>query len=551
MTPRRKQWIIRTILISIIIVLTFTIVLGALIVYQPLRIVTFATKRLAPSSEFKADSIGWTSSHSVLIENAQFGSVLKVPRLTISWNWKDLYKNQLEELKFESAELLIDLNQLDQLFGKSGKPSHSIPWLIKKFSIERTNLIMIGLGPEVPPLAINIEGSWEDLPIGGQLSQADLLKKRKVELTNLAIHSPLDLSTTILTIEKVIFDFTFSGLKIHQLEKLTFDKPVVKVDRGLFWFMEALRTANTTRPKTANPGAVWVTQHLSITQGQLDVTRLETFYIDYPFPFELERENFALKDLSLADSQIELDIKDQNIFWANAQMSFVNVHGKVSFNAGEIKTVLEAGKFKERPPIGLVNTLFVEKILWKEMELPNGWVSLVFNKDSVSGALGGEFADGYLNGGMNIGWAIGDPWQIWGSAADIDTGRISNTFNNESFAMNGRAELAFSLNGKGEESLGDLKLVSKSQGTIELRTLDKAIDRIKKNTEGIKQELLTIFVSNLRNYPYDSYTLNAHYNKPDAIMIFESKGKLGSRKLDLSWHGLQNTNQTTNASVSK
>jgi hypothetical protein len=542
-TKGRGRLALRIFLISLCCVVVFLVVLGALIVWKPLRVLDVVAKRVAPGSKFTAKALLWTSSHSVVIEDAQFGDALKVAKIHISWDWTSLRKKRFKMLSLEGAELYVDITRLDELFGKGGstEPATGLPWRLDKLEVQRSGLLMIGLGSEVPPLAIEIAGEWEDVMIGGKASKADLEKKRKIILRQIHLHSPLDLAVTLLKINHVVINFDLMGLQKHSLDSLVISQPVLEVDRGLFWFMDALQRAHEARPKKPAVGPKWMVKNFHIEEGALDITRLEALYFEYPFGFEVTRNDMELSDLSLANFQIELDIPEQNIFWAAPQVSFQGVYGKIEFGKGSAKVVVEQGQVKTQKSHDMVNTLYVNTIHWKETEIKEGWLSLSFDEKSINGTFGGAFADGYLNGGSTFGWTLAEKWYLWGSAADVDTGKISSTFNSDTFAMNGRAALNFKVEGLDSSMIGDLQLNSLSSGLIELRSLDKVLKKIEESTTGIKRETLEIFVSNLRNYPYDKYLLNLKYSKPDAVLHFQSDSKVGFRKLDVNWHGLENT----------
>ena len=102
--------------------------------------------------------------------------------------------------------------------------------------------------------------------------------------------------------------------------------------------------------------------------------------------------------------------------------------------------------------------------------------------------------------------------------------------------------MGFDVEGQIEKLTAKLNLKSKSSGVIEFRTMDKVLERIRHNMGGASRDVAIAFVTSLREYPYSQYDLDVTYIKPDAVLTFRSKGARGSRKLDLTWHGLQNGN---------
>ncbi len=547
----KAKWLrrlIRGVIGLVVLILVLVGILAALLIWRPKDVLLYTVKKIAPESQFTADQVHWKSKQSIVVENASFGKILKVPRMTLTWDWKKLFHQHLEELKLEGARLFVDLEELSKLGdGKNSLKDPSVlqigqPWYLGKLTIERGGLVVIGLGKSVPPLDLEMEGEFKDIPLGGKLSETDLQAKRTVELRQIHIHSPVDLAVTLLTMESIVVEFRFAGLRSRELDSLVFNRPILDIDRGFFWFVEELRKAYVSKPsQPESSGPEWQVHFFEIRDGQLDITRLHEVSIQYPFRFKTSRKDLRLKNLSLAEFQNELEIPNQDLFWEKEQMSFKNIRGKIAFNLGEPQEITaKVGSTAPRPANNVVNTLYVDAIRWKDMELNAPWLSITFDPKLISGNFGGSFAKGYINGGMMCGWSSSEPWRVWGSASDVETGEISNAMDSEVFSMNGRAGLGFDVEGKALELRGDLKLNSLSKGVIQIHSIDILLERIQKNTEGIRRELLETFVGNLKEYPYKNYVLEVKYARPDATVNFNSEGDRGSRKLDLQWHGDHN-----------
>lgn len=548
--PTLAKRILRAGILLFGLLLVLLLLAAALAIWRPTDVGIYLVNHLEPRSRFTADSIRWTSSHSLQIENARFGHVLKAPRIRLQWEWKKLRSRRLKELKLERAEIFLDLKQLP---GSGKGPDSPVktaatggrPWYLDRLLVERGGLMMVGLGESVPPLALEIEGSFEDVPFGGELAETDLQKKRAIELRNIHIHSPLDLAVTVLKMEKAVLEFRYGGLRSRELDSLVFRRPILEVDRGFFWFVEELRKAHASRPAPQpSTGPEWKVRSFRIEEGRLDITRLREISVQYPFEFEVHRENMNLRDLSLANFQIDLNIPNQNMTWEAMGMPFENLRGKISFNLSESRDRADTGP-DPKGANNVVNTLYVDRVRWNRMELADAWLSMTFTPHGIDSAFGGAFASGYINGGVSCGWSGQDPWRVWGSAAEVDAGRISTALGYEVFTMNGHAEMNFDVEGKGADLRGALKAKSLSHGTIQIRSLDHVLDRIRRNTRGVKREMMHAFVESLRDYPYQNYAMEIHYTKPDAVLNFRSEGEPGSRRLDLKWHGRDNGKSRT------
>lgn len=515
-------------------------------VYHPRDFVVHFVNQVAPELEFSAAAVRWTSIRSLEMEEVRLGPILQVPRLTLRWEWRKLWRRRLDELKLDHARVYLDLQQLGRLgaaiAGSTEQPGAvGAPWHLTRLTLERGSFVMVGIGPTVPPLSMEMEGEYLNVPLGGRLSEAERQEKRVIELRQIHIPSSIDPAVSVLSMEHILIEFSFAGLQSHRLESLLFHRPILDVDRGLFWFVEDLRKAEAARGSApAAGGGDWQVRNFLIREGQMNISRLREISIQYPFGFEASRKDLNLQKLSLAQFQIELNIPKQDLAWHAAQIFFKSLHGKIAFNLSETAPSTVPGPTGERPVNDLVNTLQVESIRWKELVIDAAWLVLTFDPTQISGSYGGSFASGYLTGGLTCGWSGAEPWRLWGGAHNVDVGEISDSLKSELGALDGRAGLGFDLRGQETKLDGDLNLRSRSAGTLRVHSLRHLLDRIEKNVEGPKQALLTAFVESVKNYPYRSYELDAHYSRPDASVHFLAEGEQGRRKLDLDWHGGEN-----------
>jgi hypothetical protein len=407
--------------------------------------------------------------------------------------------------------------------------------------LERGGLIMVGLGPTVPPLNMEIDGEFDNVPLGQNLSKTDLEKSRAIKLNNIHIHSPLDLAVTLLRIESVVFEFHMGGIRNRQLDSLIFNKPRLDIDRGFFWFVDELRRSNESKaPSPPSNSPEWKVGLFKIIGGELDINRLREISIQYPFGFETTKKDMPLRNLSLADFAIDLDIPQQDLEWAAKEISFKNIRGKIAFNLDTGQKKLIEHEAGWHPANDMVNTLYVDAIHWKKLVIDSGWITLTFDPKAITSSFGGSFADGYVDGGISAGWSGNEPWRVWGSAADVNAKIISDAFSGEYFVMNGRAGMTFDVHGEMKDLQADMKLNSLTTGEMEIRSLDTLLEKVDKNTIGMRKELLNAFISSLRNYPYLRYDLDLHYEKPDAKLTLHSDSDFGSRQLDVYWHGVKN-----------
>lgn len=503
-------------------------------VLDPAGATNFAARFFTSGFEVRVGSARWTSIHSIAFADVTVGGFLKVPKAELAWSWRRLARRHLAELRLQGAQVSVSLADFAGRGPATAKPSASPggrAWILERLRLERGGLVLVGVAPSLPPLSLEVDGEFRGVPLGLNASPEQRRRVRAIELRSLKVQSPVDCANTLLYVEKLLVEFSLDGLERRELERLRIDRPRIDVDRGLFWFVDELRKATASAP--ARPPAAgeprWRARKLEIAEGRLDITRLREIALKYPLEFQLSQEDVQLEDLSLASFRLELVIPEQDISWPARQLEFRHLGGKIAFNLG---------KGGDGAANDLVNTLHVEQVRWKDLPLDQAWVSFTFAPATITGNFGGRLAKGYLNGGLSCGWSGDEPWAFWGAAADVDAGEFCAALASKHFAMDGRAELKFALKGERRGLDGSLALRSLTKGTMNIEAIDSALDKVEKNTEGVKREALRALLGTLRDYPYDGYSLDVAYHKPDATLALRAEGPLGKRALDLRWHGL-------------
>ncbi|MCC7519225.1 MAG: hypothetical protein IT578_08585 [Verrucomicrobiae bacterium] len=510
-----------------------TVALAALallawVAFDPAGAVTRVSGWLAPDLGLKIAAGRWTSLRSIRFEGVFVGKILTVPKIELRWSWRRLRHRHLDGLRLQGARFSLDLAGLadgDAASANGPPKAAGHAWFLDRLTLERGGLVLLGIAPSLPPLSLEVEGDFRDVPLGMNAGPKGRTRMRTIELRALKVQSPVDFAHTLLYVERLLVEFNLEGLERRQLQRLRIERPNLDVDRGLFWFVDELRKASVAKPKTPAKGPPWRTQKLEITEGRLDVTRLKEVSLEYPLEFQLAQDNVDLESLSLANFRLDLVIPEQNISWAAHEIEFHHLGGRIAFNLGK-------GAAND-----LVNTIHIEQIRWKDLPLDQAWMSFTFTPTILSGAYGGRIAKGYLNGGISCGWSRDDPWDFWGAAANVDAEEVCAALVAKRFAMNGRTELKFAIKGRQSALDAALSLRSLTKGTMNIEAMDLALDKIEKNTQGAKREALRTLLGALRDYPYDRYTLEANYRKPDATLALRAEGPRGKRSLDLRWHG--------------
>lgn len=506
---------------------------AAWVVLHPAGAITRVAGWVAPGLGLKVGSAHWTSVRSLDFGDVSVDEIVKAPKATLRWSWRGLWRRHLADLRLQGVQVSLNLSELASMQpAPSAKTKGLRPpaWFLDRLRLERGGLVLVGVAPSLPPLSLEVDGEFRGVPLGTNVSTEERARVRAIELRSLKIQSPVDFACTLLYVEKLLLEFSLDGLERRELERLRIDHPRLDVDRGLFWFVEEMRKASAARPaKTAVAGPRWRTRKLEIAEGRLDITRLREISLKYPLEFQLSQEDVELESLSLASFRLELMIPEQDISWPARNLEFHHLGGKIAFNLG---------KDAQGRANDLVNTIHIEQVRWKDLPLDQAWLSFTFAPATISGSFGGRFARGYLNGGMACGWSGDDPWAFWGAASDVEAGEICVALASRHFRMDGRAELKFALKGQQAGLDGSLTLHSLEKGKMNIEAIDLALDKIERNTQGLKREALRALLGGLRDYPYDRYSLDANYHKPDVTLALRTEGARGRRSVDLKWHGV-------------
>lgn len=508
----------------------------AWIVLHPAGAIARIAGWFEPDLGLKIRAARWTSIRSIQFTEVAVRDFVKAPKAELRWSWRELPRRHLAELRLQGVQVSVDLSELATIRASPGSlaktGTRQLPaWFLDRLRLERGGLVLVGVAPSLPPLSLELDGEFRDVPLGSNAGPEERARVRAIELRSLKIQSPVDFAHTLLYVEKLLVEFSLEGLDRHELDRLLIDRPRLDVDRGLFWFVEELRKATASAPKKpAATGPRWRTRKLEIAEGRLDITRLREISLKYPLEFQLSQEDVELESLSLANFRLELMIPAQDVSWPARNLEFRHLGGKIAFNLG--KGVVGGAN-------DLVNTIHIEQVRWKDLPLDQAWLSFTFAPATITGSFGGRFAKGYLNGGGSCGWSGDDPWAFWGAASDVAAEEVCAAMASRHFQMDGRAELKFALKGRQAGLGGSLSLRSISKGTMNIEAVDLALEKLERNTTGFKREAFRALLGGLRDYPYDRYAFDATYLKPDATLALRAEGPQGKRTIDLTWHGVK------------
>ena len=183
-------------------------------------------------------------------------------------------RRQFARLDVESGVVMLDRAFRERLAGDGGneRPSEGGlgGWSIAQVDIDRLGIRLSDLGDDIPDVTLLVRTRMHDVPLGG-LALREARQMQRVELSDIALNSPLDPFRPVLHVSTLFADFTIADLLEHQIAGLTIISPTIYLGEDLVWFKDAAR--DSTEGTDANePGPAWTVRRLRVELGRLVVT---------------------------------------------------------------------------------------------------------------------------------------------------------------------------------------------------------------------------------------------------------------------------------------
>lgn len=356
--------------------------------------------------------------------------------------------------------------------------------------------------------------------ITGKLGAAEQL----VELSDLAIPSPRDPFSHVLTLRRVSIRFTLGGLLDKQIQDLTVTSPVVSIGEDLFLYMDQARARMGSAAAPDSPG--WKIQRFEVESGSLVVGSSGRRNYGLPLNFRTVAENVALDDLASLSLRGSLDIPSQDYEFPSYQLEFETEPGDLRFSYPPEKAVSN-----------VVGTVKIKSLRWRQYLATKAWVTATFDREGINSNFGGSLYGGDIAGGFSFFFSEESPWIGWLGGKGVDLKKLTDLMAPQNFSMTGPLEFALQLNAEAK-AIRRVKgwFQSTEPGTMRIGKIDDLLARIPSDWSPVKRDSMRIALESLRDFDYRTGAGSFWFADGQGILDLKLQGPQGSRTFQTVLH---------------
>ncbi len=338
-----------------------------------------------------------------------------------------------------------------------------------------------------------------------------------VELSDLAIPSPRDPFSHVLTLRRVLVRFTLAGLLDKEIQDLTVISPVVSIGEDLFLYMDQARSQMGAASAPESPG--WKIQRFEVESGSLVVGSSGRRNYGLPLNFRTVAENVALDDLASLSLRGSLDIPSQHYKFPSYKLEFQTEPGDLRFSYPP-----------ERSVSNVVGTVKIKTLRWRQYLATKAWVTATFDREGINSNFGGSLYGGEIAGGFSFFFADQSPWIGWLGGKDVDLKKLTDLVAPQNFSMTGPLEFALQTNAEAK-AIRRIKgwFRTTAPGALEIGKIDDLLTRIPSEWAPLKRECMRIALESLRDFDYRSGNGSFWFTDGQGILDLKLQGALGSR----------------------
>jgi hypothetical protein len=403
------------------------------------------------------------------------------------------------------------------------------PFTIGELRLTESRVHLNDLGLGVPPIEFPVETTLHDLvltPGGGPAGQ-DL---QTVELSQVALSSPLDPFFSVLKLDSLFIRFTLAGLWRREIEQVAIVHPILAVGPDLFWYIDRMEqnAAAVPAPVAAvqDTGPAWSIRHFDATSGQFVLALEGQHKLAAPMPFESHAENLNFRRLSDLRLKLAIEMPEQDYQYPGYELTLHGVRGRVEFSLPP-----------ETRANNVVNTLHIREVRWKNFRGRDFFLDVTYDARGIYGNLGGKAYTGLLNGQFNFLLSSDSPWNGWISGEHIDLKPVTDALAPEKFSLNGPADFRMSVTARATEFdsvIGDF--AATRSGQLRITKLDDVIRSLPGDWSGLKRGLARIGLETLRDFAYDAAHGDFRFHGLSGVLHLDLRGARGSRKIAVEVH---------------
>ncbi len=391
------------------------------------------------------------------------------------------------------------------------------------------NIHLDDLGLGLPSIGCRVNTSFRNLAlapdagVGGQELQT-------IELSRIALTSPLDPFVEVLSLETVFIRFTLAGIWRREIEEVAIVRPRLDIGPDLFWYVDRVQknesapSAPVTAAADAEPD--WQIHRFSATAGQLFLALEGHSEVALPMPFESHAENLNFRKLSDLRLKLRIDMPVQDYDYPGYELTLRGVGGRVEFSL---------------PPAAgannVVNTLRLREVRWKQFRLTDSFLDVTYDERGIYGNLGGKGYSGVLRGQFNFLLGDGSPWNGWVSGTRVDLKPVTDALAPDKFSLTGPADFRLTVAARAssiDQVVGDF--TATKPGELRIGKIDELIKELPGDWTGLKRGLSRISLEALRDFAYDTAHGDFRFHGREGALHLDLRGPNGGRKVEVEFH---------------
>lgn len=468
---------------------------------------------------------------NILITNPQYPNkpFLSLDVIRAGFSLQGLSRQRLDSLHVQGGnfvigdvfrDLLLAREKNPQVAATDSSPSTTNRWRIRDFQVTDIQTRVTDLGNEIPDISFTLESSMRNASLN-EAGRSFATVRQQVEIHDLDILSPYNPFKKVLTLRRVLLEFTLDGLFHMRLDNVLISEPTIYVSEDLFWYMElASRREESEESSLASKAEI---KNLRIEKGQLVIAPEGREQIGLPLNFQAQASDIALSNLAALQLSFDLVVPEQSFLFPAYQLEILKV-------SGDLKMAYPPEKGEQN----LVNVLRSPSIHWRQYSASDCWISVTFDKSGITGFFGGNAYGGYIDGGFTFIMQPGYPWIGWVSGENVDLKALTAILSPQNFTMTGPVDFKIELDAQARQ-IQRVKggFQSKKKGRLQITKLDELIKEIPHDWSALRQSLTRIGLETLRDFDYDKTTGNFWFIEGQGVLNLHLKGPSGSRNFEV------------------
>ena len=413
--------------------------------------------------------------------------------------------------------------------GKAAPDKPASPFRIGELLVTDGSIHLDDLGLGLPSIGCRVNTTFRNLALAPEAG-AGGQELQTIELSRIALTSPLDPFVSVMSLETIFVRFTLAGIWRREIEEVAIIRPRIDIGPDLFWYIDRVQKTEPApgedAPSVADAGPDWLIKKFSATSGQLFLALEGHSEVALPMPFSSHAENLNFRKLADLRLKLSIEMPEQDYHYPGYELALRGVAGRVEFSL---------------PPTqganNVVNTLRLREVRWKQFRGSDCYVAVTYDERGIYGHLGGKGYGGVVNGQFNLLLGPGSPWNGWLSGTRIELKPITDALAPEKLALTGPANFHLSASARGpqiEQVTGDFSATR--GGALRIGKIDDLIKELPGDWSGVKRGLSRISLEALRDFAYDTAHGDFRFHGREGALRLDLRGPAGSRKFAFDFH---------------